>query len=64
MNEREIAELLHSIEWNIVDATEALHCAIDLRDWDGVRKYAGQIQDLDRRKYNAVRLPIKTNANA
>ena len=41
-----------SILWNIKDAHEALVCAISMRNWGNVCKYAEQLKVLDERLYN------------
>ena len=41
-------ENIARIEWNIRDATEALHNAVSMRNWAGVRKYTAQIEKYER----------------
>ena len=40
-----------SLRWNIKDAKEALHNAVDMSDWRGVEKYVGQPKALERKLY-------------
>lgn len=42
---------LKSIEWNIMDAMEALMNAVGMGDWNGVIKYVHQIKELEYQKY-------------
>ena len=47
------AEWLAALRWNIKDATEALTNAVGMKDWEGVVKYARQIQALERKETSA-----------
>jgi hypothetical protein len=42
--------------WNINDAREALECAVGMRDWNGVKKYASQLQEWEAKRYTCVRI--------
>jgi hypothetical protein len=46
-------EKIARLEWNIKDAKEALTCAMDMHDWDGVIKYAYQLNGLERSLFDA-----------
>ncbi len=48
-----------SLKWNIKDAVEALHAAVSIRDWAGVRKYTAQIQQLEQRLWDAEHVGAK-----
>jgi hypothetical protein len=41
-------------DWNIKDAHEAMECAIGMRDWEGVQKYAKQLREWDSKRYSIV----------
>jgi hypothetical protein len=43
-------------DWNINDAREALECAVGLRDWDGVKKYADQLKEWEAKRYTCIRI--------
>jgi hypothetical protein len=42
--------------WIVDDATAALRCALESRDWAGVRKYAAQAERAERQAYRAQAL--------
>lgn len=46
-------EYLASLRWNIKDAKEALHNAVDMSDWRGVEKYTKQLHVLERKLFDA-----------
>jgi hypothetical protein len=50
-------EYLAVLEWNMRDAEQALSCAVSMRDWTGVTKYAGQIRKLQERHFRANQQP-------
>ena len=45
---------LGQIDWNINDAKQALECAVGMSAWDGVIKYATQLKDLTRQRFDLV----------
>lgn len=49
-------ERVSQIDWNINDAKEALQCAVGMGAWDGVIKYANQLKDLERERFDLVSL--------
>jgi len=48
-------QYLAQLRWNIKDAKEALHNAVGMSDWAGVKKYAAQIQRLEDKLWRAQR---------
>jgi len=50
------AERLASLDWNINDAREALKNAVDMGDWNGVKKYTNQLEKLELKKLRATQL--------
>lgn len=42
---------LRSLDWNIQDAKDALACAVDMGNWDGVIKYANQLKSLESQRF-------------
>lgn len=48
---------LKKCDWNINDAKEALECAVGMRDWEGVKKYANQIQEWEAKR-NKLLTPL------
>ena len=45
---------LESIDWNITDAKQALACAVALENWEGVIKYAHQLQALEEKRFRLI----------
>lgn len=46
------SDRLRSLDWNIQDAKDALACATDMGNWDGVIKYASQLKSLESQRFN------------
>ena len=58
------ADNLARLEWNIRDAKEALKNAVDLGNWEAVRKYTAQIEALEKLHFKASNpSPGATNRN-
>jgi hypothetical protein len=45
------SDRLRSLDWNIQDAKDALACAVDMGNWDGVIKYANQLKSLESQRF-------------
>ena len=43
---------LAQCDWNIKDAIEALECAVSMKSWIGVMKYATQLQAWEAKRYS------------
>jgi hypothetical protein len=50
---RSRADYIASLQWNIRDAKEALHHAIDMSSWANAEKYITQLKALERKLYDA-----------
>lgn len=50
------SEYFASLDWNIKDAKEALRAALSMENWNGVIKYAKQLQVLEEKRYRATRV--------
>lgn len=54
-------EYVESLRWNVRDTSEALKNAVDMRRWEGVIKYAKQLQVLERKLFVAENAPSRSS---
>ena len=59
MNVTSHASRLASLRWQASDAHDALTIAVGRRDWQGVAKYAAQLQALDREVHRMENVPAR-----